>query len=131
MTTVTTIERAQLLLDDIGFRLGDLTNLIGELAQGKATSNFADACPQLYTDLVGHANLTVRTPLLDLSLPSIVPPGRRFQVSYATPTGRERCWYRPDAGGIFTDGVFSRIDPPQAVRDYILAKAAPAPAQAG
>jgi hypothetical protein len=131
MTTLTTIERAQLLLHDIGFRLGDLTNLISELAPGEATSNFADACTQVYTDLVANANLTVRKPPLDSPLPSIVPPGRRFQVSYATPTGRERCWYWPDAGGIFTDGAFSRIDPPKAVRDYVLAKAAPAPARAG
>jgi hypothetical protein len=99
-----TIERAQQMLDDICFRLGDLTSLIAELAPPTATANFADACERLYTDLVGHANHTLTTPQPEPSLRSIVPPGRRFHVWHRTPAGVVHCWYFPDAdGGVFTD----------------------------
>jgi hypothetical protein len=115
-----TIERAQQVLDDICFRLGDLTSLIAELAPPEATASFANTCDRLYGDLVGHANLTVRQPAPDdPPLRSIVPPGRRFHVWHRTPEGVEHLWYFPDADdGVFTDGAFNRIEPPDRVRAY-------------
>jgi hypothetical protein len=114
------ISRSQQVLDDINFRLCDLVRLIAELATPEASRDFYDACVKINKELIGRANLAVNRPTPEPELRSIVPPGRRFQVSYATDTGRDRCWYWPDAGdGIFTDAGFNRIEVPERVRAYM------------
>jgi hypothetical protein len=50
---------------------------------------------------------------------AVVPPGRRFRVTYQSPTGLILSWFFPDADdGIFTDSRFRPIDPPASVRKY-------------